>query len=124
MPFTNEERQKIEASMQARIGPTMRCFTCGVTAWAVPDDAGLLVFYETHTGRINYMNGIPVLPFICQNCGHTIFFSTNVLELEVEAPPEAAEVAVAAAEEAAAGKGSAKRPRKRSGSSARAKKSS
>jgi hypothetical protein len=98
MTFTQEEQQQIQSWITERVGPVMRCFMCGSGMWGTPDDAVIPVFFETSTGRIHYMDGIPVLPFLCQNCGHTVFFSTGVMGLVPQPAPEAAD----AAEEAAA----------------------
>jgi hypothetical protein len=109
MPFTQEDNQKIQSWMTSHVGQIMRCFMCGAGQWALHTDAVLLVNFDTTTGRVHYMDGVPLVPFVCTSCGHAVFFSTMMMGLIPEPPPEVAE-AMRVAEEAAAVQSSDAKP--------------
>ena len=99
MPFTQDDLEKIKAWIGDHCG-AIRCFMCGAGQWDIQaDNAVLPVFYDTSSGRIHYMGGVPLVALVCRKCGHTVFFSTQSMGFIPQPPPEAAEAAEAAAEE-------------------------
>ena len=84
MNITEEDRQKIIKWIQAKASPGLRCFVCGDGKMAIDSVAAMTVSIDVHTGRIDYMNGYPMIPLICPNCAHTIWFNTNIMGLKPE----------------------------------------
>lgn len=89
MELNAEDQQRIREWLESRLFPGFRCFLCGDSRWAMQPKAAMTVMYDTHTGRINYMDGYPMIGLICGRCAHIEWFSAPMMGLQ-PIPPEAA----------------------------------
>lgn len=85
MDFTTEDQTKIKDWIQSRT-PNLRCFCCGNQRWQILPRAAMTSMFDTHTGRIYYMDGYPTVALLCEQCGHIVSFSAPVMGLKPEPP--------------------------------------
>ena len=97
MQLTESDQETIKQWIESRVGASVRCFICGRNQWSL-SSGSLVVGYDVHTGRIHYMDGIPMVGLICNNCGHVVWFSALMMGLQ----PEPAEVELPQAEKQSA----------------------
>lgn len=101
--FTTDDQEKIREWLTARIGDNIRCFLCGGNQWSLSPSAAMTSTCDTHTGRIHYMDGYPLVGLVCTGCAHVVWFSAPVMGLQ----PEPAGGAEVGAQQGAAGEPSA-----------------
>ncbi len=89
--FTTDDQEKIRQWLAARIGENMRCFLCGSNQWSLLPAAAMTSMFDTHTGRIHYMDGYPLVGLVCTGCAHVVWFSAPVIGLQPE-PAKSVEV--------------------------------
>lgn len=81
MIFTEEDKRKIDNWLKERC-PQLRCFCCGSQNWEIQDRAAMTVIFDIHSGRINYMDGYPLVGLICEHCAYVSLFSASMIGLK------------------------------------------
>lgn len=86
MELTEQDKEKVKQWIEAH-APKLRCFCCGNQQWKMASIAAMTVMCDTHTGRIHYMDGYPMIGLICSSCAHIVWFSAPLIGLKPQ-PPE------------------------------------
>lgn len=89
MELNQDDKKMIQQWVETH-APQLRCFCCGGQQWEMGLQAGMTVMYDTHTGRIHYMDGYPMVALVCKNCAHIVWFSAPLIGLSPQ-PPKAEE---------------------------------
>lgn len=85
MKLTQSDSEKVRSWIAQRCGH-MRCFCCGSGRWTLAELTSIQVGFDVHTTRFHYHEGLPVVSVVCENCGHVVHFSTNVMGFQPDAP--------------------------------------
>lgn len=83
MELTQQEMERAKEWIDSH-APKLRCFCCGNGRWQVANKAAMTVMCDTHTGRVHYMEGYPMIALICANCAHIVWFSAPMMGLKPE----------------------------------------
>lgn len=81
--LTEEEQAKVRQWLKERT-PHLRCFCCGAGGWTVNPRVAMSSLWNPRSGRINYMEGYPVVVLQCDQCGHVLLFSAIAMGLKPE----------------------------------------
>ena len=79
--LTEEDLEKVKKWLEERAGQGFRCFVCGLGHWSILPNVAITSMFDTYTGRIFYMDGIPQVAVLCNDCGHIVWFSARVMGL-------------------------------------------
>ncbi len=89
MQLTEGDQERVRQWLQSRTLGSIRCFICGRNQWSLTSGS-LSVGYDVQTGRIHYMDGVPMVGLVCTDCGHIVWFSTNIMRFQPQ-PDQTAE---------------------------------
>jgi hypothetical protein len=84
MQLTQADQDKVKKWLEQKASSGLRCFVCGNQRWGIGEFAAMTVGIDTHTSRIHYMQGYPLVALICEYCAHTVWFNANVIGLRPE----------------------------------------
>lgn len=82
MPFTEDEKQKILATIKAQVPKIGNCPVCGNSNWTLADGY-IQLPVQDKLGSV--VLGGPVLPcvaIVCTNCGNTVLLNVFALGLK------------------------------------------
>lgn len=85
MRLNEADKQRVQLWITSKCGQ-MRCVCCGTARWTLFDASSLTIGFDVHTTRFHYHEGIPLISVGCENCGHVVFFSANVLGFKPDEP--------------------------------------
>ena len=88
--LTGDDKERIQQWLREHLAGGLRCFLCGFAEFGILDFAAMPPAYDTHTGRIYYMMGIPLVGLMCAHCGNVVWFSAGKIGFQVETTPSAA----------------------------------
>ena len=86
MQLTDDDKKRIAAWIEEKCG-VMRCTCCGNAKWELVGFATLPIGFDLHTTRFFYSQGLPQISIACINCGHMLFFNSNILGFKPDEPP-------------------------------------
>ena len=77
MPLNSSDQEKAKEWITSH-SPQLQC-DCGSRNWTVGPELAFPVMADSHTGRINYLTGYPMVVVTCNDCGRMLFYSAMKL---------------------------------------------
>lgn len=81
MSLTEPEQAQVKNWLEKKCG-NLRCACCGNGQWAVTNLVTMPTGFSTSTAQFLPNEGVPQISIVCQNCGHMLFFSTEIMGLK------------------------------------------
>ena len=86
MQLSEPDKKLIADWITTKCGP-MRCFCCGNSRFEILGHSGMWIGFNTHTTRVHYAEGVPVIYVACLTCGHLVPFSAGMIGLTPDPVP-------------------------------------
>lgn len=67
---------RVEQWLHSR-SPSVRCPCCGERNFEVGNILAMTNSIQDDTGRVNYLNGFPLVVVMCHNCAYVMFFAAK-----------------------------------------------
>ena len=78
MPLSQTDIRKVQRWIQDKASAN-KCSICGSNNWSVSNEIAFLLTADNNTGRINHLDGTPLVVVTCRECGHVMPFSAIVV---------------------------------------------
>jgi predicted nucleic-acid-binding Zn-ribbon protein len=82
LAFTEDEKQKLLAAIQARVPSIRNCPVCGNNNWTLANGYVQLPLQKEIGSTVLGGPVLPCVPIICTNCGNTVLLNAFILGLK------------------------------------------